>query len=115
MNSVEIANELKELLKGENVKTQLTVPQLVEKATNRNEAILTVDGAIVANTGKYTGRSPKDKFTVEEESTKDKVDWGKVNQPISAEVFDKLYVKVVNYLKEKDELYVFKGFAGADK
>lgn len=115
MNSVEIANELKELLNGKNVKTQLSVPQLVEKSTNRGEALLTADGAIVAKTGKYTGRSPKDKFIVEEESTKDKIDWGKVNQTISAEVFDNLYVKVLNFLKEKDELYVFKGFAGADK
>lgn len=114
MNSVEIANELKELLNGKNIKLQLSVPELVEKATSRGEATLTVDGAICAETGKYTGRSPKDKFTVTEDSTKDKIDWGKVNQPISAEVFDKLYVKVVNYLKEKDELYVFKGFAGAD-
>ncbi|MCP1145633.1 phosphoenolpyruvate carboxykinase (ATP) [Lysinibacillus endophyticus] len=115
MNSVEIANELKELLNGENIKVQLSVPQLVEKATSRGEAALTVDGAIVAETGKYTGRSPKDKYFVEEESTKDKIDWGSVNRAISAEVFDNLYLKVVNYLKEKDELYVFKGFAGADK
>ena len=70
MNSVEIANELKELLKGENINTQLSVPQLVEKAITRGEAILTIDGAIVAETGKYTGRSPKDKFIVEEESIK---------------------------------------------
>ncbi|QCR33323.1 phosphoenolpyruvate carboxykinase (ATP) [Lysinibacillus sp. SGAir0095] len=115
MNSVEIANELKELLNGENIKVQLSVPQLVEKATERGEATLTADGALSAETGKYTGRSPKDKYIVEEESTKDKIDWGNVNRPISAEVFDKLYVKVVNYLKEKDELYVFKGYAGADK
>ncbi|WP_096551634.1 phosphoenolpyruvate carboxykinase (ATP) [Ureibacillus thermosphaericus] len=115
MNSVEIANELKELLKGGNINTQLPVPQLVEKAVTRGEAKLTIDGAIVAETGKYTGRSPKDKFIVEEESIKDKIDWGSVNQPISAEVFDNLYIKVLNYLKEKDELFVFKGFAGADK
>lgn len=115
MNSVEIANELKELLNGENIKVQLSVPQLVEKATERGEAALTVDGALCAETGKYTGRSPKDKYIVEEESTKDKIDWGNINRPISAEVFDNLYVKVVNYLKEKDELYVFKGYAGADK
>ncbi|MBB5148139.1 MULTISPECIES: phosphoenolpyruvate carboxykinase (ATP) [Ureibacillus] len=115
MNSVEIANELKELLKGGNINTQLSVPQLVEKAVTRGEAKLTIDGAIVAETGKYTGRSPKDKFIVEEESIKDKIDWGSVNQPISAEVFDNLYIKVLNYLKEKDELFVFKGFAGADK
>ncbi|MEO4051840.1 phosphoenolpyruvate carboxykinase (ATP) [Solibacillus sp. CAU 1738] len=115
MNSVEIANELKELLSGANINNQLSVPQLVEKATSRGEAMLTVDGALLAETGKYTGRSPKDKYMVEEDSTKDKIDWGKVNRPISSEVFDNLYVKVVNYLKEKDELFVFNGFAGADK
>jgi len=115
MNSVEIANELKELLNGQNIKVQLSVPELVEKATSRGEAILTVDGALSAETGKYTGRSPKDKYTVVEESTKDKIDWGKVNRPISSEIFDKLYVKVVNYLKEKDELFVFDGYAGADE
>ncbi|WP_155592670.1 phosphoenolpyruvate carboxykinase (ATP) [Lysinibacillus cavernae] len=115
MNSVEIANELKELLNGGNINVQLSVPQLAEKATSRGEAMLTVDGAVRAETGKYTGRSPKDKYTVEEESTKEQIDWGKVNQPISSEVFDNLYVKVVKYLKERDELFVFKGFAGADK
>ncbi|MEK4230409.1 phosphoenolpyruvate carboxykinase (ATP) [Solibacillus sp. FSL H8-0538] len=115
MNSVEIANELKELLSGGNIKVQLSVPQLVEKATSRGEAMLTVDGALCAETGKYTGRSPKDKYMVEEDSSKDKIDWGKVNRPISSEVFDNLYVKVVNYLKEQDELFVFNGFAGADK
>lgn len=115
MNSVEIANELKELLSGQNIKVQLSVPELVEKATSRGEATLTVDGAVRAETGKYTGRSPKDKYTVEEDSTKDKIDWGIVNQPISSEVFDQLYIKVVNYLKEQSELFVFKGFAGADK
>lgn len=115
MNSVDIHNELKDLLSGSNIKNQLSVAQLVEKATSRGEAMLTADGAVCAETGKYTGRSPKDKYTVEEESTKDKIDWGKVNQPISADVFDKLYTKVVNYLKTKDEVFVFNGFAGADK
>lgn len=114
MNSVDIANELKELLNGGNVKVQLSVPQLVEEATARGEASLTVDGAVVAETGKYTGRSPKDKFFVEEDSSKDKIDWN-TNQAISADVFDRLYAKVINYLKEKEALFVFKGFAGADK
>ena len=97
MNSVEIANELKELLNGENIQTQLSVPQLVEKATSRGEAMLTVDGALRAETGKYTGRSPKDKYMVEEDGSKDKINWGKINRPISSEVFDKLYIKVINY------------------
>ncbi len=43
-----------------------------------------------AETGKYTGRSPKDKYMVEEASSKDKIDWGKVNHPISSEIFDNL-------------------------
>ncbi|WP_102263953.1 phosphoenolpyruvate carboxykinase (ATP) [Mesobacillus jeotgali] len=115
MNVVGISNELSALLKGNNVKVQLSVPQLVEKVLNRNEGLLTSTGAVRATTGKYTGRSPKDKFIVEEESVKDKIDWGSVNQPISEESFTKLYNKVLNFLKEKEEVFVFKGFAGADK
>lgn len=115
MNSVEITSELKTLLAGDNIKEQLSVSELVEKATSRGEAILTVDGALRANTGKYTGRSPKDKFMVEEDSSKDHIDWGSVNLPISSEVFDALYKKVVDYLKTKEEVFVFNGFAGADE
>ncbi|MFS8630655.1 MAG: phosphoenolpyruvate carboxykinase (ATP), partial [Bacillales bacterium] len=115
MNSVSIPTELNELLKQDNVRVQLSVPQLVEKVLKRNEGILTSTGAVRATTGKYTGRSPKDKYIVEEPSTKDKIDWGPVNQPISQQVFDNLYKKVINYLKEKDEIFVFEGFAGADK
>ncbi|MDE3839983.1 phosphoenolpyruvate carboxykinase (ATP) [Bacillus methanolicus] len=115
MNSVTIPNELTDLLKGSNVQIQLSVPQLVEKVLYRKEGALTSTGAVRATTGKYTGRSPKDKYIVEEASTKDKIDWGSVNQPISEEAFNKLYNKVINYLKEKEEIFVFKGFAGADK
>lgn len=115
MISVKTNDELKQLLSGENLNVQLSVPQLVEKATERGEAILTADGAIRAKTGKYTGRSPKDRYVVEEPTSKDKIDWGAVNRPISSEKFDALYTKVVNYLSEKDELFVFKGFAGADE
>jgi phosphoenolpyruvate carboxykinase (ATP) len=115
MNSVDVSNELHQLLAGNNVYTQLSVPQLVEKVLSRNEGVLTSTGAVKAETGKYTGRSPKDKYIVEEASVKDKVDWGSVNQPISEDVFNKLYNKVVDYLKAKEEIFVFKGFAGADE
>ncbi|AOV07037.1 phosphoenolpyruvate carboxykinase (ATP) [Sporosarcina ureilytica] len=115
MISAKTSDTLNELLSGENISFQLSVPQLVEKATTRGEAILTADGAVSAQTGKYTGRSPKDRYIVEETSSKEKIDWGTVNRPISSEIFDSLYTKVVNYLKEKDELFVFKGFAGADQ
>lgn len=115
MNSVNTINELNDLLNGKNVHVQLSVPQLVEKATLRGEAVLTSTGAVKVETGKYTGRSPKDKYVVEEDISKDKIDWGTVNQPISSEIFSSLYKKVVTYLKSKEELFVFNGFAGADK
>lgn len=115
MNSVGISNELHKLLAGNNVNVQLSVPQLVEKVLNRKEGVLTSTGAVKAETGKYTGRSPKDKYIVEEASVKDKIDWGNVNQPISEEVFANLYDKVINYLKQKEDIFVFNGFAGADK
>jgi phosphoenolpyruvate carboxykinase (ATP) len=115
MNTTEIPKELNDLLKESHVHIQLSVPQLVEKVLERNEGSLTSTGAVCATTGKYTGRSPKDKYIVEEASTKDKIDWGTVNQPISEESFSNLYNKVLHYLNNKDEIFVFKGFAGADK
>lgn len=115
MKSVTFSNTLTNVLAGKNILTQLAVPQLVEKVLKRGEGILTSTGAVRAETGKYTGRSPKDKYIVEEASTKDAIDWGSVNQPISEESFDKLYTKVINYLQEQNEVFVFKGFAGADK
>ncbi|CAH0346798.1 phosphoenolpyruvate carboxykinase (ATP) [Bacillus sp. CECT 9360] len=115
MNSVDISNELHELLAGSNVNVQLSVPQLVEKVLNRKEGSLTSTGAVKAETGKYTGRSPKDKYTVAESSVRDKIDWGAVNQPISEEVFSNLYDKVIRHLKEKEDIFVFNGFAGADE
>ncbi|OEH92112.1 phosphoenolpyruvate carboxykinase (ATP) [Bacillus solimangrovi] len=115
MKSVEHTIDLNTLLNSDKLKNNLSVPQLVEKTLARNEGVLTSTGAIRATTGKYTGRSPEDKYIVEEESTKDKIDWGTVNQPISQDVFDSLYNKVLHYLNEKEEIFRFQGFAGADK
>ncbi|MCM3742547.1 phosphoenolpyruvate carboxykinase (ATP) [Sporosarcina luteola] len=115
MISAKIENGLHELLSGNNVNIQPSVAELIEKATSRGEAKLSADGALTAETGKYTGRSPQDKYIVEEDSSKEKIDWGKVNRPISSEIFDSLYKKVLTHLKAKEELFVFKGFAGADK
>lgn len=114
MNSVHIPNGQSRLLNKENVHIQLSVPQLVEKVLSRNEGMLTATGAVSVSTGKYTGRSPKDKFIVKEASVKDKIGWGSTNQPISEESFLKLYDKVIDYLDQQEELFVFNGFAGAD-
>jgi phosphoenolpyruvate carboxykinase (ATP) len=116
MNSVEVVKEmLTDLLGRSHVRKNLSVPCLVEKVLKRNEGFLTSTGAVGATTGKYTGRSPKDKYLVKEKSTIDEINWGEVNQPISEDVFDRLYSKVINHLKKKDELFVFDGYAGADQ
>jgi phosphoenolpyruvate carboxykinase (ATP) len=114
MSTVNVQIDLNELLNGRNAQVQLSVPQLVEKVLKREEGKLTTTGAVSVLTGKYTGRSPKDKFIVNEASTADKIDWGTINQPISQQHFENLYTKVLEYLKEKEEIFIFKGFAGAD-
>ncbi|MCT8137240.1 phosphoenolpyruvate carboxykinase (ATP) [Anaerobacillus sp. CMMVII] len=115
MSTLSYETELDNILKGANICHDLSVSQLVERSLDRKEGILTSTGALRATTGKYTGRSPKDKYIVEETSVKNKINWGSVNQPISKEVFENLYKKVLAYLKTKDEIFVSKNFAGADK
>src|SRR5699024_4480093 len=51
----------------------------------------------------------------EDDISRDKVDWGEVNQPISEEIFNNLYKKVINHLDEKEEIFIFNGYAGADE
>ncbi|MDF2520598.1 MAG: Phosphoenolpyruvate carboxykinase [Clostridia bacterium] len=92
----------------------LNVGKLVEHSLRKEGATLTETGALCVNTGKYTGRSPSDRFIVDSPSVHDNINWGKVNVPINEQVFDKLYDKVMKYLKDK-EVYVFDGFVGADK
>ena len=93
---------------------QLSNAELVEASIRRGEAVLTNTGALRAQTGEYTGRSPKDRFIVRDSVSDSKIDWGEVNQPISEEIFDNLFDKVTTYLNGKEELFVFNGYAGAD-
>ncbi len=90
----------------------LSAACLVEHAVKRGEGTLAESGALVVNTGKYTGRSPKDRFIVKQESINGLINWGEVNLPIEENVFNKLYEKVTKYLSDKD-LFVFNGYVGA--
>ncbi len=92
----------------------LPVGELVQRAVDRKEGFLSNTGALVVETGKYTGRSPDDRFIVDEPSIHSEIDWGKVNKPISVEKFNNIYGKVTAYLQHH-ELFVFDGFAGADE
>jgi len=90
-----------------------SIPTLVAKALERGEGTLSTTGALSVNTGKYTGRSPDDKYIVDTPTIHNDIAWGKINRPISKESFDKIHAKMLSYLQNK-ELFVFDGFAGAD-
>lgn len=113
MNATVSKTTISELLKTGNTFVNLPSAVLVEKALSKNEGVLTDRGSLAVTTGKYTGRSPRDKFFVKDRTTEDQIDWTR-NQAISEEVFQSLFHKVVHYLADLPERYVFKGFAGAD-
>ncbi len=91
----------------------LDAPALYEEAIRRNEGLLAPGGAFVVETGEYTGRSPKDKFIVEEPSSKNDIWWGSVNKPISEANYKKIREKFIAYYTDRD-LFVQDVFAGAD-
>lgn len=91
----------------------LNTPLLYEQAIRRFEGHLAHLGPLVVRTGQYTGRSPRDKFIVEEDETRDEVAWGSVNQPISEERFRVVHARLMAYLQGRD-LFVQDCFVGAD-
>ncbi|MEG0308730.1 MAG: phosphoenolpyruvate carboxykinase (ATP) [Clostridium sp.] len=92
----------------------LSYAALVSHALKNGEGTLADSGALVVNTGKYTGRSPKDRFIVKQDSVKELINWGDVNLAIDENVFDSLYSQVIEYISDKD-IYVFDGYVGAMK
>lgn len=92
----------------------LAQAQLIEEAIQNQEGHLTDTGALMCDTGEYTGRSPEDRFIVEDQKTKDTVWWGKINKPISEENFDRIYSRMVRHLEDQ-KVYVRDAYAGADK
>ena len=86
---------------------------LVEKALSRGEGHLADTGALVVETGKYTGRSPHDKYIVDSEGVHDLIHWGEVNRPIDRETFRAIKNEMIRYMDGR-EVFLFDGFAGAD-
>ncbi|MEP7383978.1 MAG: phosphoenolpyruvate carboxykinase (ATP) [Gemmatimonadota bacterium] len=87
---------------------------LIQAAVTRSEGVLAERGPFVANTAPHTGRSPNDKFVVQEATSAADVDWGTVNQPISEAHFEQLQDDVCEYLNGLDELFVQDLYCGAD-
>jgi phosphoenolpyruvate carboxykinase (ATP) len=88
--------------------------QLYSDALTRGEGRLAEGGPLAVDTGKHTGRSPKDKFIVREPGSEDRIWWGDVNAGISEELFEGLREKVTAHIGAGDDLYVIDAFAGAD-
>src|SRR5438046_462701 len=91
----------------------LGAPQLVEHAVQRREGSLAANGALVVRTGQFTGRSPKDKFIVRDETTDPTVQWGAVNQPMTEAHFDRLYSRMASFWSGQD-VYAQNLLVGAD-
>jgi phosphoenolpyruvate carboxykinase (ATP) len=101
-------------MNGSNVQHR-NLPQalLVEHALRRAEGELSHQGALVFRTGKYTGRSPKDKFIVRDAFTESIIDWGSVNQPFEPQAFDALHERVLEHLRSRDT-WVVDAYGGTD-
>ena len=82
--------------------TDLPPSELIEHALTRNEGSLTDTGALLITTGKRTGRSPNDRFIVDEQSTSEDIDWGDVNKPFSEDKFEALWDRASEHLSQKD-------------
>ena len=97
----------------EDIHYQLSPEELTEQTLQRGEGVLNDTGALLINTGEFTGRSPKDKFTVKDAITADSIHWNDFNIPIEPKYFDRLYDKMMAYLADK-EIWVRDCYACAD-
>src|SRR3989339_424327 len=83
----------------------LSIDLLTKKALERKEVIKSKSGALVTYTGKYTGRSPNDRFIVDTPSIHEKINWGKINVPISKNHYNQLHKKITSFFNAEKELF----------
>jgi len=94
------------------LKRNAPVAQLYEEAVRKEGAVIASSGALINLSGKKTGRSPKDKRIVYEETSKDDIWWGPVNIKLDEHTFEINRERAIDYLNTRDDIYVFDGFAG---
>lgn len=90
----------------------ISYDDLFEHELHNSEGRVSSNGTMMVDTGKFTGRSPKDKYFVQQTPSSNHIAWGNINKPISPEIFDELYADVIDYLSDKN-VYVTDGFSGA--
>jgi phosphoenolpyruvate carboxykinase (ATP) len=93
---------------------QLSPDQLVQDTLRLGQGILNDTGALVINTGEFTGRSPRDKYIVRDEFTRDLIHWNEFNIPLEPANFDAIHTNILNYLEKQPELWVRDCYACAD-
>ncbi|HYM95348.1 MAG TPA: phosphoenolpyruvate carboxykinase (ATP) [Chitinophagaceae bacterium] len=98
----------------ETINYQLSPEELVQDTLRIGEGVLNDTGGLVIHTGEFTGRSPKDKFTVKDEITANSVHWNEFNIPIEPKYFDIIYKKIIGYLDNRSEIWVRDCYACAD-
>ncbi len=98
----------------ESIHYQSSPEELVEDTLRMREGVLTDTGALAINTGEFTGRSPKDKFTVKDETTEKTVNWNEFNIPIEEKYFHVVHKKMMEYLDAQPEIWVRDCYACAD-
>jgi phosphoenolpyruvate carboxykinase (ATP) len=113
-----IANYLTQLeekdIKLGKVHRNLSPTSLIELAIHRKEGKLSSTGALSVKTGKFTGRSPDDRYIVDDNVTHNTVEWGKVNHPLSETKFEKIFSRMKKHIEGK-EFFIFDGLVGADE
>ena len=98
----------------ESVHYQSTPEELVQDTLRLGQGVLTDSGALSIRTGEFTGRAPKDKFTVKDETTETSVHWNEFNIPIEDKYFHIIQKKITDYLNSKPEIWIRDCYACAD-
>jgi len=94
---------------------QLTPDELIADTLRMGEGVLSNSGALVINTGEFTGRTPKDKFIIKDDITSGTVNWNDFNIPLSENYFDVIFSKVTEYLNKRSAIWVRDAYACADE
>jgi phosphoenolpyruvate carboxykinase (ATP) len=113
MGTEQLSDAIRNIIMPDMAHWNLGAAQLLEHAVRRQEGLFASGGAYVVRTGQFTGRSPKDKFIVRDDSTESTVQWGPVNQPMSEAGFERLWAKMLAHCQGHD-LFVEDCFGGAD-
>ena len=98
------------VINNSNIIWDLSPEELVESTLKMKMGNLANNGALAIDTGKFTGRAPKDRFIVKDNITENNVDWGKINQPLKEENYQKVKYNLINYLKRIKTLLFINSF-----